>query len=159
MFASYAAWSALLLSVAAIDRPYHTPSDTILPLEKRQVPAGLPKATWGHTYYLHSKASEYTYMSVIYTPGKTPPNPKGSLFLWPGLLDKKNWNKGNLIQTVTELHGTTTNRMVCGATAGQWQVSLHNCVNSSLTSLKGAFDHSLSIIPPSQCPSTRRRVK
>src|ERR1700760_4291711 len=100
MFLSYATWSALLLSVAALDPPYHTPGDTTVQLEKRQVPKGLPKATWGHTYYLHTKSSKYTYMSVIYTPGKTPPNPKGSLFLWPGLLDKKNWNKSNLIQTV-----------------------------------------------------------
>jgi hypothetical protein len=120
MVTSYAAWSALVLSVSALESLHQPPRDTISPLTKRQVPAGLPKATWGHTYYLHSKASEYTYMSVIYTPGKTPPNPIGSLFLWPGLLDKKNWNKGNLIQTVTELHGSTQNRMVCGATTGQW---------------------------------------
>ncbi|KAF2663791.1 hypothetical protein BT63DRAFT_460915 [Microthyrium microscopicum] len=86
------------------------------PIEKRQ----LPQATWGHTLYLDAKKSEYTSLSVVYSPGKPPPNPKGSLFLWPGMFQRENYTKSNLIQTVTELHSPLENQSVCGAKAGQW---------------------------------------
>jgi hypothetical protein len=59
-------------------------------------------------------------MSCVFAPGKPVVNPKGSTFLWPGLFDRNQYTKTNLIQSVTELHGAAQNRQTCGAGPGQW---------------------------------------
>jgi hypothetical protein len=88
---------------------------TSLP-SKRQ----LPKASWGPYISLGQTQSEYTSLSTIYTPGKAPPNQKGTLFLWPGLFDQANRNGGDLVQTVIELHNAKDTTTTCGAKQGQW---------------------------------------
>jgi hypothetical protein len=109
--------AAQYISASVLHQLETVPQTIASNVDKRQV---LPKASWGHTVYLDAKASEWIYMSVIYSPGKPPANPKGSLFLWPGLFERENYQRSNLIQTVTELHSPAENRQVCGAKPGQW---------------------------------------
>jgi hypothetical protein len=111
--------AAQYISASVLHQLETVPQTIASNVDKRQA---LPKASWGHTVYLDAKASEWIYMSVIYSPGKPPANPKGSLFLWPGLFERENYQRSNLIQTVTELHSPAENRQVCGAKPGQWYV-------------------------------------
>jgi hypothetical protein len=86
-------------------------------LEKRQ----LPKATWGPYVDLGYTKSQFVKLSTIYSPGYPPSNNKGTIFLWPGLWDRKNQNKADLVQTVTEYYGTTRQlAATCSPSAGEW---------------------------------------
>src|ERR1700760_2479469 len=89
-----------------------------LALEKRQL---LPKATWGPYVDLGFTKSEFVKLSTVYSPGYPPSNNKGTIFLWPGLWDRKNQNKADLVQTVTEYYGNTRQlAATCSPNAGEW---------------------------------------
>jgi hypothetical protein len=86
-------------------------------LERRQIPS----ATWGPYVDLGFTKSEFIKLSTIYSPGYPPANNKGTIFLWPGLWDRKNQNKADLVQTVTEYYGTAKKlTATCSPSAGEW---------------------------------------
>jgi hypothetical protein len=85
---------------------------------------GLPKATWGPYVELGYTKSEFIHLSTIYTPGYPPTNNKGTIFLWPGLWDRKDQNRADLVQTVVEYYGSPIqNTLVCDAKPGEWVIS------------------------------------
>jgi len=137
-----AALTAQRVSASLIAPNAGQPHTIVGPLDKRQV---LPQVSWGHTVSLDAKVSEWIYMSVIYSPGKPPPNPKGSLFLWPGLFERENYQRTNLIQTVTELHDAGQNWQICGARPGQWYVCPPKekmlCMGGDVEFSEGVFAH------------------
>jgi hypothetical protein len=96
---------------------YHEPRSVVLKT-KRQL---LPAATWGPYVDLGYTKSQFVKLSTIYTPGYPPSNNKGTIFLWPGLWDRRNQNQADLVQTVTEYYGSSYQlKNTCDPKPGEW---------------------------------------
>jgi len=81
----------------------------------------IPPATWGPYVEMGFTKSEFVKLSTIYTPGYPPANNKGTIFLWPGVWDRRDQNKADLVQTVTEYYGSATkNENTCSPKPGEW---------------------------------------